>query len=182
MNHILGEFKRSCPNNVTLFGLHRQGVGPKGGQVDLHGSDFAIGVTKGRFRKIAVFQTKRIIAGRVSLEFSQLDDAMKSGLPTQSLFVLAADPSSYDFRICAVETIHANWPSNQGSQRQNPSSWATLRPWTKDWLECRIGALNDAEFQSAQTSLTGQVVADNRRWWPSAFMKIALPNDDIVLS
>src|SRR5438045_1750153 len=72
MNHLSGQFMRGCPANVQIHGLHRQGHS----NVDLHGSDFAISVTKGDFRKIAFIQLKRNIAGKAKLEWSEVNDAM----------------------------------------------------------------------------------------------------------
>lgn len=178
MNQVLGELHRSCPGNVQLIGLHRKGTN----NADLHGSDFAVSVTKGNFRKIAVFQTKRSIDDVVILEYAQLQDAMTSGLPTQSLFILAADPRAYDFRITEVAPLYKAWPGGQITQQHRPVRWESLRSWAWRWLQCAVGGLDIGEFQQANAALSVDAILQERRWWPSVFLKIVLPDEDFDMS
>lgn len=192
MNHIVGEFRRSCPTNVTIVGLHRQGTN----SVDLHGSDLAFSVTKGSFEKLAVFQVKRILNGEVELEYDQLDDAMKSGHPKGVFFILAVDTDTFDIRIGSVESEFRAWPNRLTPRKNGPpgpqisrrvvsSSWRSLRPWVKDWLQCNVGRISHADFQTTQQDvfnlLSGpaQVRSKPRpKWLPSVLLKIAIPDGD----
>lgn len=139
MNQVVKEFRRNCPGNVQLFGLHRQG----NNCADLHGSDLAISVTKGNFRKIAFFQVKRILNGSVDLEYDQLDDAMQSGHPRGMFFILAVDPSTFNIRIGSVEGEFNSWPATLTRRKNGPpgpqlsrqvpvAAWDRLRPWVSN--------------------------------------------------
>jgi hypothetical protein len=186
MNQIVGEFHRSCPNNVQLYGLHRQ----RQDNADLHGADIAISVSKDNFQKLAVFQIKRILNGKVQLEHEQLSDGMQSGHPRAMFFILAVDPAAFDIRIDSVSSQWNNWPVDPGtkSPRKTKSvpaqNWMQLRPWVREWLLCNVGTITHVDFYNSQQAILtalqsrpgARIVARRPRWLPSALVKIALPD------
>ena len=190
MNQVVKEFRRKCPGNVQLFGLHRQG----NKSADLHGSDLAISVTKGNFRKIAFFQVKRILNRNVDLEHDQLDDAMQSGHPRGMFFILAVDPATFDIRVGSVETEFNNWPTTttrrkngapgrQLSRQVSVTGWDQIKPWVSKWLLCTVGGMTRAQFEAAEKAVENGLSedaqlgrqADGARWLPSLLVKVALP-------
>lgn len=178
MNHLVGQFVSSCPNQVKFHGLHRQGFN----QTDLHGSDLAISVIKGKFRKIAFFQLKRIVGDRVRLERTEVSDAMQSGFPRNCFFTLAADPSTFDFRLDAVEPRWQNWGDGRGgaaaaTRTLDPAGWTGVRAWTRDWLACRVGAVSAENFENAEAAIIDPKLDGRRRWLPSLLVRVELPDE-----
>lgn len=130
---------------------HRRGLHG----TDLFGCDLAVtlNIRPERFRKTACLQLKRSESGTVVLDARQLRVLQSSVFRHQS-FILAADPSSGEYRLQAAAAL----PATGGSQ--HVGGWLPLTDWLAQWLDCSIGTVPEDQEASLEALLADLLGAD----------------------
>jgi hypothetical protein len=173
MNHVtglLGRRRRGCdvgvatPVRVTarIAMLHRQSEN----QVDRFGSDLAITIFDDQtaYAKTALFQIKKSQDYSLTVQRTQLKDALADHRIGQRSFILAIDESRAGVRIAKTQDIHAKFDSTQHTLTDNCADWSFLTNWLWRWMSCEEGLPSDTTDPNSVEALLDHFIIEAEEW------------------
>jgi hypothetical protein len=140
--------------------LHQQGAN----RADKFGSDFALTIDlQGAFtlRKTVLFQTKLADNYSVTVEHTQLDEALSLPEFAGRVFTMALDRRRAVVRIQSMELLAAAFPNpQQATMSFDTTEWMPSSDWIVRWFECQVGRPSTSFETSPIESLLASRVAD----------------------